>query len=109
MVSSIAEAPTIPLSLPTIVNITNETEVNLAQQGNATSLPPVSMGKFQKEKMRCWLFSTMYFLTRKKEKWNTVRPRLTATSVIQSPRYYNHFFWLSGKNQHTFPCKKNPR
>ena len=62
MVSSIAEAPTIPLSIPTIVNITNETEVNLAQQGNATSLPPiVSMGKFQKEKIRCWLFNTMYF------------------------------------------------
>ncbi|KAM7429253.1 hypothetical protein ABFA07_019869 [Porites harrisoni] len=47
VVSSIAEAPTIPLSLPTIVNITNETEVNLAQQGNATSLPPnVSMAPF---------------------------------------------------------------
>lgn len=64
VVSSIAEAPTIPLSLPTIVNITNETEVNLAQQGNATSLPPNgSLGKFQKEKVRCWLFNTVYLLT----------------------------------------------
>ena len=26
----------------------------------------------------------------------TAKPRLTATSVIQSPRYYGHFFWPPG-------------
>ena len=26
---------------------------------------------------------------------------------IQPPRYYGHFFWLAGKNRHTFNCKKN--
>ena len=35
-----------------------------------------------------------------------MKPRLTATSVIRSPRYYSHFFWLPGKNRHTFSCKK---
>ena len=35
-----------------------------------------------------------------------MKSRLTVTSVIQSPRYYSHFFWLPGKNHHTFSCKK---
>ena len=35
----------------------------------------------------------------------TVEPRLTATSVIQSPRCYGHFF-LDRQNGHTFPHKK---
>ena len=38
--------------------------------------------------------------------FGTVKPRNTATSVIQSPRYYRHFFWQPGKNHHTFSCKK---
>ena len=29
-----------------------------------------------------------------------------ATSVIQSPCYYGHFFWPPGKNDHTFSCKE---
>ena len=36
---------------------------------------------------------------------NTVEPRLTATSVIQSPRYNGHFFWPLGKNNH-ISCKQ---
>ena len=39
----------------------------------------------------------------------TMKPRLTATSVIRSPRYYGHFFGPPGKNRHTYSCKKNPR
>ena len=35
-----------------------------------------------------------------------MEPRLTATSVIRSPRYYGHFFWSPGKNNHTFSCKE---
>ena len=35
-----------------------------------------------------------------------VKPRLTATSVIRSPRYYGHFLWPPGKNRYTFSCKK---
>ena len=35
-----------------------------------------------------------------------VEPHLTATSVIWSPHYYEHFFWLSCKNDHTFSCKE---
>ena len=27
---------------------------------------------------------------------SSMKPRLTATSVIRSPRYYGHFFWLIG-------------
>ena len=29
--------------------------------------------------------------------FSTVKPRLTATSVIQSPLYYGHFFWPPDK------------
>ena len=36
----------------------------------------------------------------------TVKPSLTATSVIRSPCYYGYFFWPPGKNRHTFSCKK---
>jgi len=36
------------------------------------------------------------------------KPRLTAASVIRSPRYYGHFFWPPGKNRHTFSCQKKP-
>ena len=35
-----------------------------------------------------------------------MEPRLTATSVIRSPRYYGHFVWSSGKNNHTFSSKE---
>ena len=45
----------------------------------------------------------------KVESVGTVKTRLMPTSVIQSPRYYRHFFWPPGKNHHTFSCKKNPR
>ena len=38
-------------------------------------------------------------------KISTLKPRLTATSIIRSPRYYGHFFWPPGKNRHTFSCK----
>ena len=37
---------------------------------------------------------------------STVKPHLTATSVIRSPRYYRHFFWPPGKNRHKFSCRK---
>ena len=37
----------------------------------------------------------------------TVEPHLTATSVIWSPHYYDHFFWLPGKNDHTLLVKKS--
>ena len=40
---------------------------------------------------------------------STVKPRLTAAKVIRSPRYYGHFFWLPGKNRHTFSCQKTAR
>ena len=36
----------------------------------------------------------------------TVETRLTATSVIWSPHYYNHFFW-PGKTVIHFLVKKN--
>ena len=36
----------------------------------------------------------------------TVEPHLTATSVIWSPHYHDHFFLLPGKNDHTFSCKE---
>ena len=36
----------------------------------------------------------------------TVEPRLTATSLIRSPRYFGHFF-LARQNGHTFSYKKN--
>ena len=36
----------------------------------------------------------------------TVEPRLTATSVIRSPRYYGRFFGCP-QNDHTFCYKKN--
>ena len=32
----------------------------------------------------------------------TVKPRLAATSVIWSPCYYGHFFWLPGKNRYIY-------
>ena len=35
----------------------------------------------------------------------TVEPRLTATSVIQSPRYYDHVF-SAQQNGHTFSLKQ---
>ena len=35
---------------------------------------------------------------------NIVDARLTASSVIQSPRYNGHFFWPLGKNNHTLSC-----
>ena len=38
----------------------------------------------------------------------TVEPRLTATLVIQSSRYYGHFLWPPGKNDHTFTWKETP-
>ena len=37
----------------------------------------------------------------------TVEPRLTATSIIRSPRYYGQFFFLARQNGHAFPYKKN--
>ena len=36
----------------------------------------------------------------------TVEPRLTATSIIWSPRYYGQFFFLARHNGHTFPYKR---
>ena len=39
--------------------------------------------------------------------FTTVEPRLTTTSLIRPPRYYDHFF-LSRRNAHTFPHKKTP-
>lgn len=41
----------------------------------------------------------------------TVKPRLTSTSVIQSPRLILQplFFWPPSKNRHHFLVKKNPR
>ena len=36
----------------------------------------------------------------------TVKPRLTATSVIRQLRYYGHCTLPPGKNRHTFSCKK---
>ena len=37
----------------------------------------------------------------------TVEPRLTATPLIRSPRYYGHSF-LARPNCHTFTYKKTP-
>ena len=37
-----------------------------------------------------------------------MEPRLTATLVIQSSRYYGHFLWPPGKNNHTFTWKETP-
>ena len=37
---------------------------------------------------------------------STVEPRLTATSVIPSSRYYGHFFRPPSKNDHAFSCKE---
>ena len=45
--------------------------------------------------------STKLFVCR-----NTVKPRVTATSVIRSPRNYGHFFFVALQNGHTFSCKK---
>ena len=39
-------------------------------------------------------------------KQTTVKPRLTATLVIRSTRYYRQLFWPPGKNRHKFSCKK---
>ena len=36
---------------------------------------------------------------------STVKPRLTATSVIRSPRYFGHFILAARQNGHTFSCK----
>ena len=45
----------------------------------------------------------------KKNLLYTVKPRLTATSVILSPRYYGYFSsWPPVKNRHTIFCEKNP-
>ena len=38
--------------------------------------------------------------------FSTVKPRLMATLVIQSPCYYGQHFWPPGKSHHTFSCKK---
>ena len=38
---------------------------------------------------------------------SAVEPRLTATSVTQSPRYYGLFFFCHGKTAILFPKKKN--
>ena len=38
---------------------------------------------------------------------NTVEPRLTTTSLIRPPRYYDHFV-LARQNVHTFPYKNTP-
>ena len=40
---------------------------------------------------------------------STVKPRLTATSVLRSPRYYGHFFWPPGKNRHKFSSQKKKK
>ena len=40
------------------------------------------------------------------QKQCTVEPRLMATLVIRSPRYYSHFFWPPGKNDHTVSHKE---
>ena len=37
---------------------------------------------------------------------STVKPRLTATSVIWSPRYYGHFYRPPGKNRDKFSSPK---
>ena len=37
----------------------------------------------------------------------TVEPRLTTTSLIRPPRYYDHFF-LARQNVHTFSYKNTP-
>ena len=36
----------------------------------------------------------------------TVEARLTATSVIRSPRYYGHYYLAAWQNGQTFFCKK---
>ena len=36
----------------------------------------------------------------------TREPRLTATSVTRSTRYYGHFLWPPGKSDHTFSYKE---
>ena len=38
---------------------------------------------------------------------STVEPRLTTTSLIRPPRYYDHFF-LARQNAHTFSYKNTP-
>ena len=38
----------------------------------------------------------------------TVKPRLTATSVIRSPRYHDTSFLPAWQNGHTFSCKTKP-
>ena len=58
-------------------------------------------GPKQRKKVSCTLVHFSKFL-----EFGTVKPHLTATSVIQSPRYYSHFFWPPGKNHSTFSCKK---
>ena len=37
--------------------------------------------------------------------FSAVQPRLIATSLIRSPRYYGHFF-LAWQHGHTFPYEK---
>ena len=51
-------------------------------------------------------FGHDYFFTEVVSQNKYSETRLTATSVIRSPRYYGHFFWPPGKNRHTFYCKK---
>ena len=46
----------------------------------------------------------VYCLTWQKQ--HTVEPRHMATSIIRAPLYYDHFFWLPGKNNHTSSCKE---
>lgn len=52
---------------------------------------------------------SQYFLTRLLCQFGVcaVKPLLTATSVIRSPRY-GHFFWPPGKTAIHFPVKKKP-
>ena len=38
---------------------------------------------------------------------NTVKPHLRTTSVIQSPRYYGHFFMPAQQIRHSFSCNNN--
>ena len=42
-----------------------------------------------------------------RELLHTVEPRLTTTSLIRPPRYYDHFF-LSRPNAQSFSCQKPP-
>ena len=72
---------------------------NITKEANEWDVESLSCYHFNSVHYSIGEFSLVWYIT--------VEPRLTTTSLIRPPRYYDHFF-LSRRNAQTFPHKKTP-